>query len=147
MKLVLVSLLFFCHAHLSAQVIRFSDNPNNGSIIWFTSFTVKNGTTVTPVDNYQAAILKNGIGEKYLLVINSSDWLKGTKSRPSQLAIYETPGYAMHVVLDFDNYKFKFYPWNAKDFAGPAHHSDTQLNFIGNDHKPHSISFADFVGR
>jgi hypothetical protein len=147
MKSLLSLVAFFIFSRTNAQVIPNTGNPSAGSIIWYTSFTLKNGAVGAAIGNYQSAILKDGLGEKYMIVINSNDWLKGIKSRPSHLSLYETPGYAMQVVLDFTNYTFKFYPWNAKDLNGIPHHSNTILNFIGNDHKPYSISFADFVGR
>lgn len=148
MKFIILLSALFIFFQLQAQVIPNTNDPNAGSIIWFTTYTLtKNGLLGNHADNYQAMILKNPLGEKYLVVVNSSDWLKGTKTRPAFLPLYETPGYPAHVVLDFEHYKFKFYPWNAKDFSGDPHHIDSELNFIGNDHKPHSISFSEFVGR
>ncbi len=148
MKYIPLAFIFFLFSQLQAQIIPNTSDPNAGSIIWYTTFTInKNGALGNPIDNHQAIILKDPLGKKYLVDVNSSDWLKGVKTKPASLLLYETPGYATYVVLDFENYKFKFFPWNTKDFSGSPHHINSELNFIGSDHKPHSISFSEFVGR
>jgi len=149
MKMSVLLLALMPLLRLQAQVIPISGNGKAGSRIWFSTYTVNpDGTLGKAVGNYQAEILKGDMGQRYIAVIDSEDWTNGSKQYPTNLPLYEAPdSIAVQVVLNYAKRQFEFFPWDANTFSGKPHHVSAVLNFMGNDNKPYSITFAEFMGK
>jgi hypothetical protein len=148
MKNIFLLVASLVSLHLRGQIISTANGGSLGNIIWYCTFSVNADRSLgLPVCNYQAGTIKDVNNNKHLIVVNSNNWLAGTKAYPNSMALYETPGNVAIVVPDYANRVFKFYNWNVTSIAGPPHHTNPVLNFIGNDKQPYTISFADFAGR
>ncbi|WP_188931000.1 hypothetical protein [Puia dinghuensis] len=122
MKSAFVLLVSVACLHLHGQIIPNSGVPSEGSIIWFQTwgfFIFFSGPT--------------------------PNWLQEQKAFPTSIALYETPGNPVNVVLDYTKQQFKFYV--GQTTTGPPDHTNTVLHFIGNDGEPYSITFLAFVGQ
>jgi hypothetical protein len=148
MKMAVLGVLLLSTIRLQAQVIPSPANGKAGDRIWFSTYTVNpDGSLGKAVGNYQAQILKGDLGQRYIAVIDSEDWTNSKKQYPTNLPLYEAPDtIAVQVVLNYAKRQFEIYPWDANTFSGKPDHTSSVLKFMGNDFKPYSITFLEFMG-